>query len=1296
MTVTYMSTRGGRNGFKTSPRRFTTALLAVSILFCAAVVEARPYRLLWDANSDGSTTGYRVYYGSVSGTYQPADGIDVGNVTEFQVDLPAGQTFYFVVRAYGPNGQLGDPSDELVFPVPLLIPTIQVTPAFASPGSTLTAVISNAPGSRLDWVGLYPVNGSEATQVDWKYLNNTRNAPVTGLTAATITFTAPTTTGNYEVRFFAAGGPSVIATSTPVVVAPTPTLSINDVNVTEGNSGTTTATFTVSLSPVNSAQTVTVNYATADGTATTANSDYVATSGTLTFSPSASSRTISVTLNGDTRYEPNETLRVNLSGAVNAVIGDNQGIGTIVNNDAAPPPVVSVPAVATPGSTFAATVVDGPGNRLDWVGLYPVGGATSARVNWFYLNGSKTAPAAGVTEATVMFSAPTTPGAYQVRLFANDGTSAIATSGTLTVTAAPALSINNVSVTEGNSGTTTATFTVTLSPVNSSQTVTVNYATANGTATTANSDYVSTSGSLSFSPSAATRTISVTINGDTAHEANETFFVNLSGAVNATIGQAQGVGTIVNNDSAPAPTITVPSSVSPGANFGANISNGPGNALDWVGLFPVGGNASTRIDWFYLNGQKTAPTSGQSTATVTFRAPSAPGNYDVRLYANNVATLLAASLPVAVAAAPTLTINNVSVTEGNSGTTNATFTVTLSPANASQTVTVNYATVNGVATTGNNDYAATNGSLTFSPSVATRTFTVPINGDTVNEPTETFVVSLSGAVNAVIGDAQGMGTIVNDDGPPTPAVSVPSSVSPGNTFAASVTNGPGNPMDWVAFFPVGGGSSNRIDWFYLNGEKTAPVRGLSTAAVTFRAPSSPGTYEVRLYANNVTSLLATSQPLPVATTPTLTVNNVSVMEGDSGTTVATFTVSLSPVNPSQTVTVDYATANGAASTGNNDFAAASGTLSFPPSTASRTFTVAINGDTANEQTETFGVILSNAVNAVIGDAQGTGSIVNDDQEPGPAVSVPASASPGSSFVATVSNGPGNPMDWVALFPVGGSSATRIDWFYLNGQKTAPGSGRPATTVTFTAPSTPGIYEVRLFANNVSTLLATSAPMPVASAPTLSIDNVSVTEGNSGTRTATFTVTLAPVNSSQTVTVNYATANGTATTASNDYEAASGALTFSPSAATRTISVSVNGDSTTEGNETFFVNLSGAANAIIGDSQGVGIINNDDGAIGPAVTIVSPTVQRGGLIEFTVSGGPANLRDWVALARASAPDSSYLQWVYLNGGQSTPASAVTGATLRFIAPTTTGTYVIRFFANNALNKLATSATITVVP
>ena len=110
-----------------------------------------------------------------------------------------------------------------------------------------------------------------------------------------------------------------------------PTITITDASVTEGNSGTTPATFTVSLSHA-SGNPVTVQDATANGTAT-AGADYTAGSGTLTFNPGVTSLPIAVPVTGETAAEPNETFAVNLTTPVNGVFGDNQGAGTIVNDD---------------------------------------------------------------------------------------------------------------------------------------------------------------------------------------------------------------------------------------------------------------------------------------------------------------------------------------------------------------------------------------------------------------------------------------------------------------------------------------------------------------------------------------------------------------------------------------------------------------------------------------------------------------------------------------------------------------------------------------------------------------------------------------------------------------------------------------------------------------------------------------------------------------------------------------------------------------------------------------------------
>lgn len=111
------------------------------------------------------------------------------------------------------------------------------------------------------------------------------------------------------------------------------------------------------------------------------------------------------------------------------------------------------------------------------------------------------------------------------------------------------------------------------------------------------------------------------------------------------------------------------------------------------------------------------------------------------------------------------------------------------------------------------------------------------------------------------------------------------------------------------------------------------------------------------------------------------------------------------------------------------------------------------------------------------------------------------------------------------------------------------------------------------------------------AATLAISDVAVLEGDNGTVNAVFTVTLSEP-ATGTVTVNYGTADGTAQ-ARRDYEAAAGTLTFAPGEISKTITIAVKGDNHVEVSEDFFVNLSGAVNADIGDGLGLGIILNDD-------------------------------------------------------------------------------------------------------
>jgi hypothetical protein len=261
-----------------------------------------------------------------------------------------------------------------------------------------------------------------------------------------------------------------------------------------------------------------------------------------------------------------------------------------------------------------------------------------------------------IASGVVAYDLPNTAGA---RILWGTGRGSYRRSG-VGCRARPGLSIGDSAVIEGSAGTTTATFTLTLSSPGCEM-VSALVATANGTAT-AGSDYTMVSTGVLFWPGETSKTVTVPVLGDFTDEDDETFFVNVTSLLDATIADGQGVGTIVDDDPP-----------------------------------------------------------------------------------------------------PVMSIDDCAVTEGNAGSVACGFKVSLS-APSSRTITVNYATTNGSATAGS-DYDSASGGLTFTPGQVSKPVDVTVLGDAAVEVDEDFVVNLTGEVNATVGDAQGRGTILDDDAP---------------------------------------------------------------------------------------------------------------------------------------------------------------------------------------------------------------------------------------------------------------------------------------------------------------------------------------------------------------------------------------------------------------------------------------------------------------------------------------------------------------------------------------------------
>jgi len=364
-----------------------------------------------------------------------------------------------------------------------------------------------------------------------------------------------------------------------------------------------------------------------------------------------------------------------------------------------------------------------------------------------------------------------------------------------------------------------------------------------------------------------------------------------------------------------------------------------------------------------------------------------------------------------------------------------------------------------------------------------------------------------------------------------------------------------------------------------------------------------------------------------AVAPTIRVSDVSVQEGAAGAqTLATFTVRLSN-SYDKVVTVDYATADDTATVTDGDYSAAAGTLTFAPGETSKTVTIVVNGDSKVEATERFKLLLSNATNGTIADAEGVGTIVTDDVLPRLSVAD-----------ITMPEGTG---DSVARVTVTLSAAFTepVTVTYTTSVGTAlPGQDYVTTTgsLTFAPGETTKVVEIPVVGDNVVEaqeyfFLNLSSPVNATIAdgqgvirlnnddvPHLTVNDVRVTEGQDGTSTATFTVSLSGTWADP-VTVDFATADGTGTVADGDYLAAAGSLTFAPGETTKTVSVTINGDRSVEADETVRLVLTNATNAIITDGEGVATIVSDD--LPPKISIADLTMAEGngpGVARVTVT------------------------------------------------------------------------------
>ena len=346
---------------------------------------------------------------------------------------------------------------------------------------------------------------------------------------------------------------------------PSPTVSIDDASVVEGDTGTSSMTFTVSLSTV-SGRSVSIDYASADVSAT-AGEDYSSVAGAVTFAPGDTTEQVTVQVSGDVLDEFDETFTIELSDPAGAVILDGSALGTIVDDDDPLPSISISDATVTEGtggnSTVEVTVtLSAPASGTESFKFATADGSATAGED--YLASSFALPFfAGQTTRILVLNivgdALDEPDeTFRVDLF--DPVNATIADDSATVTIVddddplPSISISDATVTEGTGGNSTVEVTVTLSAP-ASGTESFKFATADGSAT-AGEDYLASSFTLPFFAGQTTRILVLNIVGDALDEPDETFRVDLFDPVNATIADDSATVTIVDDDD-PLPSISI-------------------------------------------------------------------------------------------------------------------------------------------------------------------------------------------------------------------------------------------------------------------------------------------------------------------------------------------------------------------------------------------------------------------------------------------------------------------------------------------------------------------------------------------------------------------------------------------------------------------------------------------------------------------------------------------------------------------------------------------------------------------
>ena len=577
----------------------------------------------------------------------------------------------------------------------------------------------------------------------------------------------------------------------------------------------------------------------------------------------------------------------------------------------------------------------------------------------------------------------------------------------------------------------------------------------------------------------------------------------------------------------------------------------------------------------------------------------------------------------------TITIDDASATEGIDLT--ADFTVSLSRA-ADETVTVDYSAI-AIETAYTNDFEVGTGSLTFQPGETRKTISIPVYDDPAGtEADETFIVRLLRPTGATFeGNARfidGTGTIVNSS-----ALLIDLAAGTGTEASGKV--------DFRLFLNRKTNRPTGVSYSVNYNAGASPadlVQETTTGTATIAAGETETTISIGVVDDMISDnneqfrleilqapgsyggLNRTYRTGTILNTETLEASFENVPQDHDGSTAFTFNVAFT-----NDVAIGYADMR------DHAFTVTNGDVTGASRVDGRSdrwlITVDPDGDDdvtitlpGNRDCATTGAICSKEDNPV-----------QLSHSPSVTVAAPPEGDPltasfsnvpdshdGSDFHVDLTFSEGPDVDYTDVknaVKVSGGSINRTNRKTKGSNVGWKLKVRPAGTgaLTITLPATLNCSSSGAICTEDGRRLSHSLSTVVAGAvstPTVSVSDASAAEGDA----VAFTVSLSEA-SSQQVTVEYATSDGTAT-GGTDFTAQSGTLTFTAGETTKTVSVATTDDSADEDDETLTLTLSSPANATLGDATATGTINDDDSL--PAASVADASAAEGDAVAFTVS------------------------------------------------------------------------------